>query len=183
MAVFYTSDTHLGHMATLHPSFTDRPFRNVHHMNMVLIHRWNAMVQPGDTVYHLGDFAHEDIAPSVLRSWFGMLNGNKTLVRGNHDSDAVLNLGWADVVDVKGITTARGHHFLLHHYPPKEPKDGQFYLHGHLHRRVDQCFPVFDVGVDANNFHPWAEHDLDRRAAAWLRGRALLGGLQRSASL
>lgn len=52
-------------------------------MNEEIISRWNAVVKPEDTVFHLGDVA---LGPWV--EWDGLLrrlNGYKILVVGNHD--------------------------------------------------------------------------------------------------
>jgi calcineurin-like phosphoesterase family protein len=81
MTTFFTSDTHFGHARIL--ELSDRPFRDVQHMNEMLIKNWNDVVAPTDHVYHLGDVAlgsFEDSMKCVAR-----LNGIKHLVMGNHD--------------------------------------------------------------------------------------------------
>src|SRR6056300_578004 len=82
---FFISDTHFDHANIL--TFTDyagkpvREFDSVEAMNEAMIERWNAVVKPGDTVYHLGDVA---IAKRGL-THLARLNGRKILVKGNHD--------------------------------------------------------------------------------------------------
>lgn len=81
MNTFFTSDTHFGHERII--SLSDRPFRDVQHMNEMLIHNWNSVVGPTDHVYHLGDVALGTFEESM--KCVGRLNGIKHLVVGNHD--------------------------------------------------------------------------------------------------
>ncbi len=81
MTTFFTSDTHFSHARII--ELSNRPFRDVQHMNEMLIKNWNDRVGPDDHVYHLGDVAlgsFEDSIKCVAR-----LNGIKHLVVGNHD--------------------------------------------------------------------------------------------------
>jgi len=81
MTTFFTSDTHFGHARII--DLCGRPFRDVDHMNDEIVRRWNKVVAPGDTVFHLGDVALGKIADSLPQ--VGRLNGYKVLVEGNHD--------------------------------------------------------------------------------------------------
>lgn len=51
---FYIADLHLQHSNVI--KFDKRPFTNVEEMDDALISNWNAVVDKGDHVYHLGDF-------------------------------------------------------------------------------------------------------------------------------
>lgn len=64
MTVFFTSDTHYHHARVIH--YSKRPFESVDEMGEALIANWNAVVRPGDLVYHLGDFAFCDAARAVV---------------------------------------------------------------------------------------------------------------------
>lgn len=81
MTIFFTSDTHFGHKNII--KYADRPFKDVTHMNEMLVHYWNEVVHPEDTVYHLGDVALGPIRESL--GYIHRLNGKKILVTGNHD--------------------------------------------------------------------------------------------------
>lgn len=81
MTVFFTSDTHFGHQNII--KYCNRPFSNVGEMNEVIINNWNALVMPGDVVYHLGDVALGDINKSL--ECVRRLVGHKILILGNHD--------------------------------------------------------------------------------------------------
>lgn len=86
MAIWFTSDTHFNHERVL--TLSNRPFKDVAEMEDVLVANWNARVQQGDTVYHLGDFAMHprDEIPRIL----SRLNGRVVLVAGNHDHKRTL---------------------------------------------------------------------------------------------
>jgi calcineurin-like phosphoesterase family protein len=81
MTTWFTSDTHFGHKRII--EMCNRPFKDVTHMNEMLVHNWNALVRPDDTVYHLGDVALGPIEDSL--GYIEHLNGYKILVVGNHD--------------------------------------------------------------------------------------------------
>lgn len=80
--IFFTSDLHLGHENVIH--FENRPFRNAAEMNQILIANYNAVVQPTDTVYLLGDLSFH-IPVEEANELISRLNGKKHLILGNHD--------------------------------------------------------------------------------------------------
>lgn len=55
---FFTSDTHFGHANII--NLCKRPFRDVNHMNDMLVENWNSVITDDDIVFHLGDFALGD---------------------------------------------------------------------------------------------------------------------------
>ena len=84
--------------------FDQRPFSTVEEMEHVLINNWNSTVTNQDTVYILGDFCW-----GKETDWIRILdklNGNKVLIRGNHDikdmSDKLKNK-FLDIKDYKEI--------------------------------------------------------------------------------
>lgn len=150
--IWVTSDHHFNHRAVL--DFCNRPWRDVRAMRKGLIRAHNELVEPGDTVYILGDFSfgsrkhNEEI--------LAQMNGLKYLVRGNHDDQRVTKaVGWAAVF--KSVTVRRqGVTVHMSHHPPTSPdlSPDRLYLHGHLHRDTIGALPILDVGVDANDMRP-----------------------------
>lgn len=96
MSVFFIADTHFGDAAIFR--YENRPFASVDEMDAQMIARWNAAVQPDDTVYHLGDFGADGREKEIL----SRLNGTKYLIKGNHDTrsnSAYRDCGFAEVYD------------------------------------------------------------------------------------
>lgn len=54
MNKWFISDTHFSHNNIIR--YTGRPFQSVDEMNEKLIENWNALVEPQDIVFFLGDF-------------------------------------------------------------------------------------------------------------------------------
>jgi len=63
----------------------------------MLVEKWNTVVGVNDTIFHLGDFAFRGIDEVTKR-----LNGNKILLRGNHDlknGRTYIDAGWKDIIE------------------------------------------------------------------------------------
>lgn len=63
----------------------------------MLIEKWNMVIGPDDNVLHMGDFAFRGVAEATAR-----LNGNKILLRGNHDLKSArtyIEAGFKDVIE------------------------------------------------------------------------------------
>ncbi len=78
--VWVTADLHLGHENII--KYTARPFLNSKEMDKILIHNWNTIIAPNDTVYIVGDLAFRR---RDVKRYLRILNGKKILIRGNHD--------------------------------------------------------------------------------------------------
>lgn len=156
MAIYFTADTHFGHDAIR--TLADRPFATVEAMDNELVHRWNTIVKPGDTVWHVGDFAHR--SSKSIADYRSRLNGTIHLVLGNHDTtisgkNASL---FASVQTMAEVNTV-GKTIILCHYPLREWDKawrGAWHLHGHVHGRFDEDIygHSLDVGVDSHNYQP-----------------------------
>jgi calcineurin-like phosphoesterase family protein len=185
MTVFFAADNHFGHGMII--KYCNRPYGqaakdylaqradnpnakndpeykrllklSITEMDEDMVLRWNSVVKPDDTVYHLGDLAFRNCQDVFYR-----LNGVKHLIIGNHDDRKTLTLPWASepkhydeikVEDAEGISRT----LILCHYPIEE-WDGYFrgtiHLHGHVHgKQMKPCDKVrVDVGVDCFNFYP-----------------------------
>ena len=163
MAVFFTSDTHFGHQAIIR--HCNRPFTSIEKMDASLINRWNSVVAPEDTVYHLGDFCIRNERP--LADYRLALNGEVHLIRGNHDDglteeDAELFASVREIMEID----LNGTMIVLCHYPMRAwhwNNRGSWHLFGHVHGRLDQA-PLgysLDVGVDSHGFRPWSLKEIE----------------------
>ena len=132
-AVFLVSDTHFGHAGVCR--FTDsvtgekiRPWTDPAEMDEEMVKRWNETVRPNDKVYHLGDVVINRKALSIM----SRLNGDKVLIRGNHDI-------FRDEEYRQYFRELRAYHvmygMILSHIPIHEQSLGRFgtNIHGHLH--------------------------------------------------
>jgi calcineurin-like phosphoesterase family protein len=152
MNYFFTADTHFNHKRILEIC---RPmFANIDDMNKEIISKWNAVVKPGDFVYHLGDFGWKD-SEHILRC----LNGQKILTIGSHDSEAKrLKKYFGQQTQIKEITI-NGQVVILSHTAMRvweKSHYGAWHLFGHSHGCLAPYGKSFDVGVDAHDFWPWS---------------------------
>lgn len=128
-------------------------------MHEALIHNWNSVVKPNDTVYHLGDFSLLTI-PSRIDEILSQLNGRIRLVEGNHDkwTKKIPQLKHGKKIEwVKPYFSHKfGSHFIVMcHYPFRtwdKSHHGSYCLHGHCHGSMDDenlNLRRMDVGVDS----------------------------------
>lgn len=161
---FFISDTHFCSGNII--NYCHRPFANADEMNETLIKNWNSVVQPEDTVFHLGDFVmHEsENIPPIL----SQLNGHIILCRGNHDTPRKLSVLKNYVDDIRDIAYLRykGLFFVASHFPMTNNdfldmvvKDNSevAVVHGHVHDKVPfgpNPGHSFNVSADVINFTP-----------------------------
>lgn len=131
----YIADLHLGHFNII--KFDQRPFDSVEEMNETLIKNWNKVVENGDTTYILGDFCWGKESEWI--EILDKLNGNKVLIRGNHDLKQMskpLKDKFLYIKDRHEISDY-GKKIILSHYPELAYKssynENVYMLHGHVH--------------------------------------------------
>jgi calcineurin-like phosphoesterase family protein len=144
-SVFLVSDTHFGHAGVCRFTRNDgvtklRPWDSAEEMDEAMVKAWNDRVQPTDKVYHLGDVVINRKSLSIM----SRLNGDKVLIRGNHDI-------FKDEDYTPYFRSLRAYHvmngMILSHIPVHAESLGRFgvNIHGHLHaNRVRKA-----RGVDA----------------------------------
>ena len=181
-SVFFTSDWHLHHTQVI--KFSNRPFKDIHHMHRVLINNYNSTVPPHGLCYFLGDVGFPD------KEIISQLNGKKIVLMGNHDKgtyslqqifDGVLYTGSLviakEIVTMSHCPLARIKREDTSHFKNGNPDEywhgelrpkfapfivpnfGQFHLHGHTHAPNGGKSEVkfgrqWDIGVDGNNYTP-----------------------------
>ena len=132
-SVFLVSDTHFGHKGVCHFTQNDgvtklRPWDTPEEMDEEMVKRWNERVKPTDKVYHLGDVVINRRSLSIMHR----LNGDKVLIRGNHDI-------FKDEDYREHFRELRAYHvmngMILSHIPVHPDSLGRFgvNIHGHLH--------------------------------------------------
>ncbi len=130
---FLISDTHFGHAGVckfLGVNGTKlRPWNNTEEMDEEMVKRWNEVVKPGDKVYHLGDIAINRRSLSIL----GRLNGDKVLIKGNHDIFELKDYA-KHFRDIRAYNVTK-EGIIMSHIPIHPDSKGRFKanIHGHLH--------------------------------------------------
>jgi calcineurin-like phosphoesterase family protein len=156
---FLVSDTHFGHEKTC-TVFTKqdgsllRPFSCAEEMDEFMIKAWNERVRPNDKVYHLGDVVINRKFLHIL----GRLNGDKVLIRGNHDIFKLEDY-------TKYFRDIRGYHvmngMIFSHVPVHPESLARFgcNVHGHLH--ANRVMKI--VGVDVKTGELKYGNEIDNR--------------------
>jgi calcineurin-like phosphoesterase family protein len=182
MTTWFTADLHFGHANII--EYSGRPFADADSMDRALVERWNAVVQPTDSVWVLGDVALGKINDSL--PLVGELCGRKLLLAGNHDrcwaghgrkaegwTERYLHAGFAEVHQGQITLTVGRQPVVACHFPyrgdshdhdrfvEQRPADGgKWLLHGHVHERWRQRGRMINVGVDAWDCRPVRESEL-----------------------
>jgi calcineurin-like phosphoesterase family protein len=171
MVNWYTADPHFGHENIIR--FCNRPFRNVAHMEQVLLDNLQACVGPGDDLWILGDLV---LGPRAkCRNWldelFAALPGRrKHLVTGNHDTDLVMSLPWDTVTPLAEVRDGpKNQSHTLCHYPMltwNHARRDAIMMFGHVHDNWRGSRNCVNVGVDVWDFKPVRFEDIAARGAA-----------------
>lgn len=155
--IYFISDMHFHHNNII--DFANRPFLSVEEMNMKMIENWNNVVQKDDIVYHLGDFSMKSNKEEVNKI-LNQLNGNITLVKGNHDKVGQYRYIEADIVDNDTGNTIP---LVMFHYPIQswnKQFHGSIHVHGHDHSKdqksgmYDDKKRIFNCCVEAIEYTP-----------------------------
>lgn len=149
---FFTADTHFGHQKLL--GYEERPFADLETMHAELIRRWNSVVQPTDTIFHLGDVMLMDYRKA--RPFLDQCNGIKILVRGNHDRKPdCFRLGFHAVLEEAQMHVPGLGLCVLSHIPLVElPHGVEANLHGHMHSRDLESKRHLCVSVERTDYYP-----------------------------
>ena len=163
MATFFTSDTHFDDPYSI--EYFNRPFKSMDEMNRVTVEKWNNVVKPEDTVYHLGDFTLEDI--HHFTKWVSQLHGTIKILPGSHDRPWLKDFVGSERVQVIAplvslefpeIRTDKVPQVIvLCHYSMQvwdRSNQGSWHVFGHSHGKLKGIGLSFDVGVDCTDYKP-----------------------------
>lgn len=164
---FFISDTHFDHDNIIR--FAERPFRNVKQMNEYMIEAWNAKVNKGDVVYHLGDIGFFR-SPQAMQETVKKLNGRKILIKGNHDRYTNSQYAAAGIEEIHHelTLTREGADWTLIHKPSiMEPYLG-YVLCGHIHQQFVYQGNNLNMSVEVWGYQPVTLWEISKRII-WLR--------------
>jgi calcineurin-like phosphoesterase family protein len=152
---WHISDTHFFSKDLL--SVECRPFSSVKEMNEKIIENWNSVVKPSDRVIHHGDVASEFCSVEQLKELISKLEGQHTLILGNHDSFLSvkdwIKIGFDEVFRFPIIMNK----FFIcsHDFCYLEPNSCYCNLHGHIHSmQFDDHIHFHNVSVEHINYTP-----------------------------
>jgi calcineurin-like phosphoesterase family protein len=149
--IHFISDTHFGHENIL--KYDNRPFATIEEHDETLLSNINSVLEPGDTLYHLGDVAWSQKS----FDWF-VKNLRQDIkincIRGNHDNRWKESkiISW-DVLELK----LEGLKFFLSHYPHLSWPNrfhGSIHLFGHVHGNLKGVGRSMDVSANMINYTP-----------------------------
>lgn len=154
------ADHHFGHKNIL--NFMDgngalirgSVFKDIEDHDDTLVSNHNALVDPADRVYLLGDVAINRRSVSTL----GRLNGRLVLVKGNHDIFKIREyLPFVD--DIRSYVvqkTPEGGKLILSHIPVHSDCLGRFgiNIHGHLHQNKLDDPNYICVSLEHTDYKP-----------------------------
>lgn len=133
---YFISDLHFGHKNCL--AFDNRPFLTIEDHDEYIIKTWNETVGVDDDVYILGDISWYNSTKTI--EIFKHLNGNKHLIKGNHDAMLLKNQElrnlFVEITDYKELYIDNNTSIVLCHYPIpcfKNHYYGWYHLYGHVH--------------------------------------------------
>jgi len=151
MQNWFTADTHAYHDNIIR--YCNRPFQNAEYMTVALANHINNVVQPNDTLYHLGDWSARR-GPGLAEKFREMIMcKNIHFILGNHDQKidrrSKLFTSVNHMLDIK----IGGHSIVLCHYAMRvwnKSHHGAWQLYGHSHGNLpdDPNALQLDVGVD-----------------------------------
>lgn len=162
---FFTSDLQLHAFHKKIVSFTNRGVETTQEDHELWLKKlWNSQVPAGSMVYILGDVSFGRFDNTC--EWLLGLNGQKIIIKGNHDRADDLDLlkaaniiqNWHHYKEIKiGDTTACLFHFPItawhrQHY-------GSLMLYGHCHGSFQGQGKTLDVGID-NSYNVFGKHCL-----------------------
>ena len=137
---YYIADTHFGHYNII--LLDGRPFSCSREMEDIIVQNWNKEVRDNDTVYILGDFCWIKDEKEWIRI-LDKLNGNKVLLRGNHDIKRMgqkLRSKFEIIAERLEINDGK-YKILLSHYPELmyngSFRDNVYMFCGHIHVGIE----------------------------------------------
>ena len=162
---WFIGDTHFGHRNII--KYCKRPFSDVQEQDEVMVANWNALIKPGDVVWHHGDFGFFK-TPEEGNKVLARLNGAITLIKGNHDSSKIINkMKFQNIIMLKEwrVPPSNVKMVTMCHYPMdcyRGSHRGEWHTHGHTHAMLGRGHRLrLDVGVDSKLCKK-GEHPRDR---------------------
>lgn len=162
---YFIADTHFGDKSII--QIENRPFKDVDEMDECLIANWNTTINPGDTVFVLGDFiGSSQLSFDRIQYLLEELQGRKIFIYGNHDDQlfAFLHNNHAEYSDYPIII----HDFWILSHEPVYLNVNMPYanIFGHVHSNPmykTVSSHSFCVSVERINYAPISFEEIKRQ--------------------
>jgi len=149
--IWFSADQHDSHPKII--EICGRPTTLENHRQWIIEDVINKYVSKKHRLYLLGDvsFASKTEAETKFLS---KLNGQKTLIVGNHDKNIRKSTYFGEITQRKNFTFSReglNIHIVLDHFPIaswERKVYGSWHLHGHTHGRFINTGLSWDAGID-----------------------------------
>jgi calcineurin-like phosphoesterase family protein len=160
---WFTADFHLSHKNII--KYCNRPFQDANEMDNLILNNLENMVEPGDTLYYLGDLTFKEDVAKVFFERFNELEIHYII--GNHDNQKVLKVVRENCKSVAHLKDIKLHDqsITLCHYAMRvwnKSHLNAWQLYAHSHGRLEPVGKQYDVGVDNNQFKPLLFEDIAR---------------------
>ena len=177
MKIYTISDMHFNHRSMI--LFGKRPFKNLKEMHDTIIENWNDVVDKNDVILILGDFGGGD---AMFFRWIlRELNGEKILIKGNHDHRFRLKkMAKENSMKIyKELSIKTDNIDILLSHKPRNRKKYTFdiNIHGHHHRKLLPSKLIqkyyYNVAVEHNNYKPKLLSEIIREKGLNIRENSL----------
>ena len=154
--VFCISDLHFGHKNLI---LNLRGFSSVEEHDELIISNWNKVVSKRDKVFIAGDIRMENNEYWIL----DRLNGNKTVILGNHELGKHVPELLKYVDKVAGAISYKG--YMITHIPihPSEFEHCRGNIHGHVHSYSLPDPRYFNISCEVLNYTPIEFEELTKK--------------------
>ena len=172
--IYFTSDWHLGEDRiglNDKPNLFYRPFKSIDHQDFEILKQFKQSgFKDGDTLYHLGDVIYNllDSGKRVLEDIRNSYpNSELILVKGNYDTSDKMPIVCSFFDEVLEDATLDYFEFglcYLNHYPTKAldlMQEARLGITGHVHSLWKVQKHLINVGVDAWNFAPVSDKEIE----------------------
>lgn len=167
--LFFTSDEHIDHQRII--ELAGRPFVSLDEMKQTIITNHNKKVPNGRgyLTVHVGDWFWHSMTMEEAIDYINQLHGRHAFLFGNHDEfiekyrhhfattlDFIVGenkAGGAKVFNCDKMSITVDH---FAHRVWQGSHKGHGHVYGHSHNALPGLGRSFDIGVDGNNFTPWA---------------------------
>ena len=168
--------THFNHTNVL--EYDNRPFDNITHHDEMIIKNWNDRVGPTDYAYLLGDFCFGRWQKA--QDIYHRLNGQKFLIKGNHDKALsqfckkaqIPLVGYMEIKIPEPDSPRKWQDIVLCHYPIAEWNKAHYgaihcYSHTHGNSWYDKEFQFkkkcINVGAPCIDYAPISYQEIKEK--------------------